>query len=196
VLRRRYSFFTISLIAGLIVVLSAGSVLGETNPVPKDPAFARRIGLSTGVVIPLFLGITGIGVSSGADENDSTLFIGLTMSYLGILTPPLGNVYAGQINKKIALLYGTANLAYLAGTVSYYWKGTTTEQPTTFEGLMWFSALLLRLSSGVWDWMTASETAVRRNVEMRGMSPKGYLTPVLQPVGQSMNAGISYTIVF
>jgi hypothetical protein len=196
VLRKRYSFFTISLITGLIVVLSAGSIFGETNPVPKDPAFARRIGLSTGVVIPLFLGITGIGVASGAHDDDSTLFIGLTLSYLGILTPPLGNVYAGQINKKIALLYGAANLAYLAGTVSYYWKGTTTDQPTTFEGLMWFSAILLRVSSGVWDWMTASETAVRRNAEMRGMSPKGYLSPVLRPIGNSMNTGISYTIAF
>jgi len=180
----------------LITVLGAHNVFGETKTIPKDPAFARRLGLTTGVITPLVLTMVGMGISTSSHDDETQLFVGQTITYIGILTPPLGNVYAGKIDKRIALLYGGANLSYIIGMISYYWEGATTRQPNTFEGLMWFFGVLIRIPAGVWDWMTASETAVMRNVEIRGVEPKGYIRPFLIPAENSLNVGISYNLNF
>jgi hypothetical protein len=196
VLKNGRSILVVVLTAGLIAAFGAGEVLGDTIYVPKDPAFARRIGFGTGIVIPLVFGTAGVATSSNANDDEGRLFVGFAMTYLSILTPPLGNVYSGVINKKIAILYGAANLTYLTGLISYYRQGSTTRQPTSFEGLMWFAGFALRISSGVLDWMTASETAVRKNVERSGASPQSYVTPVLFDDGKSLNAGLCYARTF
>jgi len=182
-----------------LIFVSVTGLFAETDYVPKDPAFARRVGLVTGIVTPIILGSLGMGISTSShngdeDGDDTTLFIGLTISSIALLTPPLGNVYAGQLHKWIAILYGTANLTWISGTVSYYKDGMTTRKPTTFEGLMWFMGFALRLPAGVWDWITAAETAVRRNAEMAGISRKGYVTPFIRPEDSSF--GVGYRLSF
>jgi hypothetical protein len=197
--RVRTKLIAILFVVITLIFVSVTGLFAETDYVPKDPAFARRVGLVTGIVTPIILGSLGMGISTSShngdeDGDDTTLFIGLTISSIALLTPPLGNVYAGQLHKWIAILYGAANLTWISGTVSYYKDGMTTRKPTTFEGLMWFMGFALRLPAGVWDWITAAETAVRRNAEMAGISRKGYVTPFIRPEDSSF--GVGYRLSF
>ena len=161
------------------------NLMGEDEYIPKDPRFARRLGFITGVATPLFLGSLGMGIS-GPSDSTTPQVIGITMVTLGFLTPPLGNYYAGELNKGIAAVYGAANLSWMIGTISYYRKGIPDRDPTVAEGIFWLLGFALRIPAGIWDWTTAAETAVRKNAEMRGITRKGFITSFIEPDGSGM----------
>jgi hypothetical protein len=153
--------------------------------VPKDPHFARRIGFFTGIMAPLSIGLSGTIIASTSngdgDGDDSNTAVGLSIATIGLLVPPLGNLYAGELNKKVAILYGAGNVVWIAGIVSYYWKGEPDEPPNVFEALSWLLGFSARLTAGGWDWLTASDTAIRRNAEKRNISQKSYVTVAVEP---------------
>jgi hypothetical protein len=151
--------------------------------VPRDPHFARRIGFFTGIMAPLTIGLSGtiIASTSGGEEDDSNTAVGLSIATVGLLVPPLGNLYAGELNKKIALVYGAGNALWIAGIVSYYWKGEPDDPPNVFEALAWLFGFSARLTAGGWDWLTASDTAIRRNAEKRNITQKSYVSVCFEP---------------
>ena len=116
------------------------------------------------------------------------------MSTIGLLTPPLGNLYAGEINKGIAALYGAANLSWMIGVISFYRQGIPDRDPTVVEGIFWILGFTLRIPAGIWDWVTASETTVRKNAQRRGITQKGFLSSYIDTNESTL--GLKYNLSF
>lgn len=179
------------LVPVLLIVFITVPVFGlsaqkqEKAFVPRDPHFARRIGFFTGIMAPLTIGLSGTIIASTSsgdgDGDDSNTAVGLSIATVGLLVPPLGNLYAGELNKKIALLYGAGNVLWISGIVSYYWNGEPSDSPNAFEAIAWLIGFSARLTAGGWDWLTASDTAIRRNAEKRNIAQKSYVSVCFEP---------------
>jgi hypothetical protein len=181
----------ISIIVILFLIFPAISLLAQDNYIPKDPVFARRIALLTGIGAPTLFGFAGL-ISNIDTPGNMTQAQGILMSNMittmGIVAPPLGNLYAGELNKIITITYGASNVSWLAGTIIYYRKGLTDSAPGAIPLIFWGLGFLGRYGAGVWDWITAAETAVERNSTRgaktkRAFSSSYYIDPTVSKIG-------------
>ncbi len=192
---KRLMFFSIILI--LLLITPALSLLAQDNYIPKDPVFARRIALLTGIGAPTIFGFAGLIFNIDVPGN-MTMSQGILMSNMittmGILTPPLGNLYAGEFNKIITITYGASNVCWLTGTILYYRKGLTDSAPGPLPVIFWGLGFLGRYGSGVWDWITAAETAVQRNSTRGVKTKRAFSSYYIDPEGSKIGVKFSLEI--
>ena len=175
----------ISIIVIFLLITPAISLLAQDNYIPKDPVFARGIALLTGIGAPTIFGFAGLILNISVPEN-MNMAQGILMSNMittmGILTPPLGNLYAGEFNKIITITYGASNVFWLTGTIIYYRQGLTDSAPGPLPIIFWGLGFLGRYGAGVWDWITAAETVVQRNSTRGAKTKRAFSSYYIDPV--------------
>jgi hypothetical protein len=184
----------------LVIILLITPVIGlfaQDDYIPKDPIFARRIALLTGIGAPTLFGFAGL-ISNLHTPGNMTMAQGILMSNMmttmGILAPPLGNLYAGELNKVITITYGASNLCWLTGTIIYYRHGLTDSAPGVFPVVFWGLGFLGRYGAGVWDWITAAETAVERNTTRGAKTRRAFGSYYIDPV--ESRVGVKFSLEF
>ncbi|HEB31916.1 MAG TPA: hypothetical protein ENI15_13745 [Spirochaetes bacterium] len=187
----------ISIIVILFLITPAISLLAQDNYIPKDPVFARRIALLTGIGAPTIFGLAGLIFNISVPEN-MTMSQGILLSNMittmGILAPPLGNLYAGEFNKIITITYGASNIFWLTGTILYYRKGLTDSAPGPFPIIFWGLGFLGRYGAGVWDWITAAETVVQKNSTRGAKTKRAFSSYYIDPAGSKIGVKFSFEI--
>ena len=185
----------ISIIVILFLISPAISLLAQDNYIPKDPVFARRIALLTGIGAPTLFGFAGLMFNIKPPGN-MTMAQGILMSNMittmGIIAPPLGNLYAGEFNKIITITYGASNVSWLAGTIIYYRNGLTDSAPGPLPIIFWGLGFLGRYGAGVWDWITAAETAVQRNSTRGAKTQRAFSSYYIDPAGSKIGVEFSF----
>jgi hypothetical protein len=187
----------ISIIVIILLITPTISLFAQDNYIPKDPIFARRIALLTGLGAPTLFGFAGL-MSNMDTPGNMTEAQGILMSNLittmGIIAPPLGNLYAGELNKIVTITYGASNLCVLTGTIIYYRKGLTEDAPGVLPIIFWGLGFLGRYGAGVWDWMTAAETAVERNSTRGAKTKRAFGSYYIDPVESRVGVKLSFEI--
>lgn len=168
----------------VLIIIPTISILGEESYIPKDPIFARRIALVSGIGTPIIFAFAGLMLNLAHPENMSmsqVILMNNMLTTLGLVAPPLGNIYAGKFHKVILITYGASNVSWLLGTIIYYRNGLTERAPSALEAILWCSAVAGRYTAGIWDWITAAETAVQRNSQRVAKPQKGFGSYFIEP---------------
>ena len=187
----------IAVIVIFLLITPAIGLLAQDNYIPKDPVFARRIALLTGIGAPTIFGLSGLIFNISVPGN-MTMSQGILLSNMittmGLLTPPLGNIYAGEFNKIITITYGAANISWLTGSILYYRNGLTEEAPGPLPIIFWGLGFLGRYGAGVWDWVTAAETVVQRNSTRGEKTRRAFSSYYIDPAGSKIGVKFSFEI--
>lgn len=168
----------------VLIVIPCINLSGEDSYIPKDPVFARRVALLTGIGVPIVFGYAGLMFNFAEPQNLSYSQIVLAnnlITWMGLLTPPVGNLYAGRLHKIVLITYGASNVSWLLGSIIYYKQGLTHDSPGVLPTALWGLAILGRYTAGVWDWITAAETAVQRNSQIPVRQQKGFGSYFIEP---------------
>ena len=185
-------------VAVAFTFIPAVNLLGEEQMIPKDPVFSRQVASLTGIGAPVLFSIAGMIVNGSQPEHlnfaQATLLDNL-ISTIGLLTPPLGNFYAGDINRTVLITYGASNAAWLTGMVLYYRDGMSArEPPSTLEIIFIVAGFTGRLVAGAWDWYTVTETVYKRNHRLGTEKQTGFSSYFIEP--SESRLGVRYSWLF